>query len=230
MPDLGHVPLSYHIERGPTGARWVVLCHGFGANARDLVELRSSLDPAGELNWLFPEAPVVLGSAPAGESRAWFPRGEAELVRLMRGDYFGKLARENPPGLEQSASEVLSLLDSLDIDTSCALLGGFSQGAMVALRASLDADPPSLGMLLFSAGLVAEEETRSRAENRPSIPFVQSHGTDDPILPYEGARALYGLLSEAGHEGRFVSFPGGHAIPQNAVDAARLLVRSTASG
>jgi phospholipase/carboxylesterase len=145
----------------------------------------------------------------------------------MNGDFLDSLAKESPPGLERSASELLSLLDSLDIDPGSSLLGGFSQGSMVALRASLDSDRPPRGMLLFSSGLVAAEETRKRAEDRESMPFVQSHGTNDPILPYEGARALYGLLCEAGHEGRFISFRGGHAIPQEAVDAARLLLQST---
>lgn len=230
MPDSDRSPFGYHIEPGPVGAPWVVLCHGFGANASDLVGMRAALDPARELNWLYPEAPVLLGTGPAGPSRAWFPRKEAELVRVMSGEYFDRLADDSPPGLEQSATEVLSLLSSLEIDPGSALLGGFSQGSMVALRAALDADHPPRGMLLFSSGLVAAQETRAKAVACDAIPFVQSHGTNDPILPYDGACTLYDLLCGAGHSGRLISFPGGHAIPEKAVDAARRLVQTVLTG
>ena len=218
--------LEYHERSGASGAPWVVLLHGFGANGRDLAGLVPMLDPAGRLNWLFPEAPVVLGQGLAGPSRAWFPRTQDGLTAVMNGEYFANLADLSPPGLTAASAELRELLEHKGIPVELTVIGGFSQGSMVALRASLGADTPPRGVILFSSALVSSEQTRSLAHASPGLPFVQSHGTRDPILSFESGRALFSLLDTAGLEGRFVSFPGAHEIPSVAVEAARSLLAS----
>ena len=52
------------------------------------------------------------------------------------------------------------------------------------------------------------------AEDSVKFPFFQSHGKNDPILSYQGAKSLFELLKLCGHEGEFVSFDGAHEIPE----------------
>jgi phospholipase/carboxylesterase len=42
---------------------------------------------------------------------------------------------------------------------------------------------------------------------------VQSHGQQDPVLPFESGQALGTLLESAGATVEFTAFPGGHGIP-----------------
>lgn len=204
-------------------AAWVVMLHGFGANAADLKPLSLELDPEGRRHWLFPEAPVLLGEGPGGPSRAWFPRNRHDLELAYSGAYFRDLPSRNPPGLAEAAAEILALLASRKIDPSTTVFGGFSQGSMVALRTALATTPLPPGALLFSSALIAAEDTAREAagHSMERLSFLQTHGTADPILPFAGARALYELLTQSGHRGRFLSFPGGHAIPAEVIEAGR---------
>jgi phospholipase/carboxylesterase len=49
---------------------------------------------------------------------------------------------------------------------------------------------------------------------------VQSHGTQDPILPIAGGKWLRDMLTEQGNRVDFVSFVGPHTIPPEAIDAS----------
>ncbi|MFW5689640.1 MAG: alpha/beta hydrolase, partial [Spirochaetota bacterium] len=112
-----------------------------------------------------------------------------------------------------------------DIDRDRPLvLGGFSQGSMVAVEAVLSAGVRPAGLIILSGALVARERwarlLREHEELVRGLPVFQSHGLDDPILPIAGARALGALLEEHGARREFTTFAGGHAIPAQAVEHA----------
>jgi phospholipase/carboxylesterase len=48
---------------------------------------------------------------------------------------------------------------------------------------------------------------------RRGLPVLQTHGTQDPLLPYSEAVALRDLLTESGLNVEFLSFDGPHTIP-----------------
>lgn len=200
-----------------------VLLHGFGANGNDLAPL-GPLFPVRE-TWLFPHAPGQLEWGGMLYGRAWFPREEREMEAAMTGAYFNRLREQDPPGLAESAREVLELAEAHGLDWSETLLGGFSQGAMVAVEVALSAPKPPKGVVLFSGSLIAERrwssvvgELADRGE-RPER-FFQSHGKSDQVLPYDEGKALFELLRQAGWEGSFVAFRGGHEIPPDVVREA----------
>jgi phospholipase/carboxylesterase len=45
------------------------------------------------------------------------------------------------------------------------------------------------------------------------VPVFMSHGKGDPVLPFQIADDLHGLLRAAHHEVTWVPFAGGHEIP-----------------
>lgn len=200
-----------------------ILLHGFGANGNDLASL-APLFPVRE-EWLFPHAPGQIEWGGMLYGRAWFPREPREMEAAMTGAYFNRLREQDPPGLADSAREVLELAEAHRLDWSETLLGGFSQGAMVAVEVALSAPAPPKGVLLFSGSLIAEERWNGVAEKlaergwRPER-FFQSHGQSDQILPYDEGRALFELLQKAGWEGSFAAFRGGHEIPPDVVREA----------
>lgn len=233
--------LRYRVvaERGGRPSWVVVLCHGYGAPGSDLVGLAPALKRVSaqidkEVRFIFPEAPLSLGNFGYGEeARAWWPldvnrfaavsqRGSDEGLRLLR--------HELPVELEAARRTLIALVEEVARDAGVPLsrmvLGGFSQGAMLATDVALRLREAPAALVAFSGTLIAEAEWRAQAPSRLGLPTLLTHGREDPILPYANAVALRDLLQEAGWDVRFVPFPGGHAIPVEALrGCAELLAR-----
>ena len=194
----------------------VVVLHGFGADASDLYPLHSVLDPKGQWNWYFPEAPLEVPIGPGFMGRAWFP---ISLRELETGLDFAKV---RPPGIDASAKLILEMLKQMPEKE--VVLGGFSQGAMLATEVSLKYPELIKGLLIMSGTLIDEPAWTHLAKNTSGMKFFSSHGQRDPVLPYSGGQRLYEMLKNAGHSGAHVAFSGGHEIPpQVLVKAAEFL-------
>jgi phospholipase/carboxylesterase len=223
-----------HVEIAIDGARdrrtVVCLLHGFGASAQDLVPLSGEIGTV--RRWIFPHAPVPISIAGMSYGRAWFPRTESEMERALYGGYFLSLRAIQPAGLVEAAREVRSLVDDLSIAWDDLVLGGFSQGAIVAAevirRAVADGGPFPRAVVVFSGALVAEQwwrETRSGANSSTAPlrlpPVCAFHGAHDAVLPYAEGEALRDALESLGFSVEWNRFEGGHEIPASAVQRAR---------
>jgi phospholipase/carboxylesterase len=93
------------------------------------------------------------------------------------------------------------------------VLGGFSQGAMLATDITLRDPRPLAGLVILSGTLLAEDVWRPLMPARKGLRVFQSHGTSDPILPYVIAERLRDALAAAGLDVAFQSFDDGHGIP-----------------
>jgi phospholipase/carboxylesterase len=183
----------------------VVLLHGFGADASDLFPLADFLDPDGQWNFYFPEAPLEVPIGPMNYGRGWFPISVRELEE---GIDFTKI---RPPGMDASCELVYDMLFHLNSEKL--VLGGFSQGAMVSTEITLNNPDDVHGLVLLSGALLDHANWAQKAVALKGKRFIQSHGTRDPVIPFAAAQQLYDLLKGAGMVGPFVTFPGGHEIP-----------------
>ena len=193
----------------------VVLLHGFGAPGGDLVPLGQALPVPEGTRFIFPEAPLEL---PWGyDSRAWWLIDMEKLERAMRTGAARDLAGDVPPGLLSAREHVASLL--LEIEGALAapaervIIGGFSQGAMLACDVALRSARPPAGLVLMSSTILAEDEWLPLLPARAGLPVFMSHGTSDPLLPFAAAERLRGLLQDAGARVTWVPFRGAHEIP-----------------
>lgn len=200
------------------GETAVVMLHGFGANSADLFPLARELDAERRFTWYFPEAPYAIRYAGTLLGRAWFPRNEEEMAAAVGGSYFHALEDLDPEGLRAAGAEVLELTESLGRRVDSVVLGGFSQGAMVAVEAMVQAGERPRDLLLFSGSLIAAERWRRSLAGGDTLSFFQSHGTADGVLRFEGAARLRALLEEGGGAAEFVSFDAGHSIPPAVLD------------
>ena len=232
-------PLDAVVMLPEGGARpelGVVLCHGFGAPGEDLVGLGPGLlerHPAlqGRVAFAFPAAPLDLGELGMPGGRAWWMLDMERLLALQRGDVSlrEKMRDEVPEGLATARRALLSALEAFEASTGLqrarTVIGGFSQGAMLTCDTALRMEEAPAGLALLSGTLICESQWRARARGRSGLNVLQSHGRQDPILPFALAESLRDLLTGAGMQLDFVPFNGGHAIPEPVLDAlGRLLV------
>lgn len=204
----------------PETARTVVMLHGFGASLEDLAPLADHLDPRGAWNWVFPNGIISVPIGPHMVGRAWFPIRMAELeAAAMRGEVID-MAAVLPDGMKEAGRRLASLLGHLRVEPRQLVLGGFSQGAMMATEVALNLHADVRGLLLFSGTLVNRAEWVKALPSKRAVPFFQSHGRSDPLLGFAHAERLCSELREAGLVGDFVAFGGGHEIPDAAVRGA----------
>src|SRR5438874_9441645 len=119
----------------------VVLVHGFGAPGDDLVALVPLMRAAPELRFVFPAAPLALEGP--GDARAWWM---LDLDALALGARRTFDPQDVPAGLAEARAQLSSLLDAVESELGVAaerlVLGGFSQGAMLALDVALQRRSP----------------------------------------------------------------------------------------
>ncbi|MCC5832611.1 MAG: dienelactone hydrolase family protein [Chlamydiales bacterium] len=191
---------------GPT----IILLHGFGANAMDLVPLSKVFHLSPQPTLLFPNGPLEIPIAPGYSGRAWFPID----IEALQKDGFQAVENAFPKELSNARERIQRLVGELYIPRSKLIIGGFSQGAVLAVETALHGIERVAALLIFSGTLINEHLWRRLSHQHPKTPFFQSHGRDDPLLPLGKAEELEALLIEGGFQGRLHIFNGGHEIPQ----------------
>lgn len=205
----------------------VVLMHGFGAPGFDLVDLGSMLDVPEGVRFVFPEAPLALGPG-FGGGRAWWMLDMALFEARARGEQVDR-SGEVPPTLAEVSAQLIALLEEverrLSVPRQRLVLGGFSQGSMLACDVALQLEQKPAGLVLMSSTLIARERWQARAATLQDLPIMQSHGSEDPILPLANAERLAQLLRAGGADLNWVEFRGGHQIPPEVLHESSALIR-----
>lgn len=205
--------------RGGGAGPVVVLLHGWGAPGDDLVPLAQEIDAPRGTRFVFPEAPLSFQMG-FGESRGWWMLDIEKRQREIAAGRARDLSREVPKGLAEARAKVIALLDELEHRAGArqVVLGGFSQGAMLACDVALHTGKPLAGLVLLSGTLLAADEWTTLAPKRKGLRVFQSHGSSDPLLPSFMAEQLRDLLKQGGLSVEWVSFRGGHEIPGLVLD------------
>jgi phospholipase/carboxylesterase len=201
--------------RGGGDGPLVVLLHGFGAPGTDLVGLHRALSLPANTRFAFPAGLVDLSRVFGSEARAWWDIDlQARMARAARGE--PRDPNEIPEHMDAAATQVAAWLDTYRAQTPNAklVLGGFSQGAMLALEIALHLTKPPNALALLSSTLLAQARQAPLLARLKHTPIFQSHGQSDVVLAYEDAEKLHAHLKSADLDATFLSFRGGHEIPQ----------------
>jgi phospholipase/carboxylesterase len=209
------------VEALPAGASptlAILLCHGYGAPATDLVPVASHLmalrpELARQALFVFPAAPLSLAELGMPGARAWFPLP----MELFSGQVdWDRFSTEEPRGLAAARRALMSAVSALSASTKLPyarlVLGGFSQGGMMATEVALRLEERPAALAILSGALLTRHEWKTRAGSRGELPVFQGHGEYDDILPFHVAKRLHQLLTEAGLPVEFLPFDGPHTI------------------
>ncbi|GBF52014.1 esterase [Leptospira ryugenii] len=212
-------PLEVIRVQGDPDAPTIVIFHGYGASAYDLYPIHEVLTTEQNFNWVFANGHLKVPIMPGYNGRAWFPIDMAALEEAMRTKNFRNFADRDPEGMSVARDAALLMLHTLGVPFDQIILGGFSQGAMLATDLSLRSETSPKGLMVLSGALVNESLWKTLAPKKQNLRFLQSHGEYDQVLGYASAKQLERLFRESGLLGEFVGFPGGHEIPQVVIQA-----------
>lgn len=204
-----------------------LICHGFGAPGTDLVSLSFELFRAfptlqESVRFVFPEAPLSLDSVGMLGGRAWWMIDVERMMQAIETGEFRDLRNDCPDDLAACRERIMEVVETIrkedDLSLDRIVLGGFSQGAMLMTDVALHLEHPPSGLCIFSGSLLCEEKWRTLAKERESLKVLQSHGYEDPILPYKAAEWLRDLFMESNFDVEFLPFHGEHTIPIEALE------------
>jgi phospholipase/carboxylesterase len=206
--------------------RCVVLLHGFGAPGDDLVPLGQVMDVPGA-RWVLPAAPLQPPMLAGG--RAWWMLDLEKLERSIASGEPRDLSDEKSPlGMADARAHVLALLQSLfdeGVTPEKLVLGGFSQGAMLACDVALHLPKPPAALVLLSGAPIALETWTPLLPRLSGVPVFQSHGRADALLSFAAAEKLSERLRASGARLEWLPFAGGHEIPRQVLAALESFLR-----
>jgi phospholipase/carboxylesterase len=180
--------------RGGEAEGLLVLFHGRGADERDLFPLLDALDPERRLLGVTPRGPVSQ------------PPGGAHWYALYR------LGFPDPDTFTATYSLASEWLDGLGFPPERTILGGFSQGGVMAYALGLGQGRPRPAALIELSTFVPSVPGFELDLASPLPPVAIGHGVYDDVIGVEWGRAARELLTEAGADVLYRESPMGHSI------------------
>jgi phospholipase/carboxylesterase len=154
----------------------------------------------------------------AADGRAWWPLDLGSYIPV--GESAPNLSNARPSGLRSAALLVEDLLDNrAAVPRGPVILGGYSQGAMVASEVAFRSRVPLAALIILSGTPVDERSWESHFSERRSLPVFLAHGRQDMTLPFDAADRFRQKLEAAGLQVTWCPFDGGHEIPATVVIA-----------
>jgi len=201
-----------------TPRQLVVLCHGVGADAHDLIDLAPSWAHA------LPDALFCSVNAPethvSGFGRQWWDIGDRSPAWTEAG------VRRAAAAL---SAFVPGEVSRHGLQTADYALMGFSQGAMTVLFSGLRMTPGPRAILAFSGALIAPEKLAAEMTNRAPVLIV--HGEADDVVPVRRSRDAEAALRAAGVPVEATYVPRlGHGIDDTGIAMGALALQRAFAG
>jgi glyoxalase family protein len=185
----------------------LILLHGRGASAQDIIGLAQAFS--------LPDDMIVL--APQAAGSVWYPQ---RLIAPIES---------NEPYLSSALrrlGEVVEMLEQAGIPAERILIGGFSQGASLAIEFVLRSGRRWGGLLAFSGGYIWPlGQPRAQAGSLAGTPVFLGCSDIDPHIPLARVEETAALLQAVGAQVDLHLYPNmGHTIIQEEIDAAQHII------
>ena len=193
----------------------VVLMHGFSATSKDLAPLASAINSRDYI-YAFPQAPIEMRMGLGGLGYAWAP---------ISGDGISEYINNAKNMINKFLDELCRLYGN---DDTKLVLGGFSQGAMMALEVGLTRSDIICGIISCSGWMhTSQLDIGDRSNNQQAI-FI-GHGALDDIVPIQKSIETMKKLSSVGYSTQFREYDIAHEISHIEITDIAQWLKSTIS-
>ena len=207
-PHRGHRVLTAG-RKISEAAGAVVLLHGRGASAEDILDLGKQFE--------YPEFALF---APEATGNTWYPYS------------FLAPFEQNEPWLTSALNKVNTVVAEIfsrGIPRDRFVIAGFSQGACLACEfVARNASKPA-GLIAFTGGLIGPPGTDFRyTGNLSGLPAFVGSGDPDPHVPWPRVEETASVLSAMGAKVTLRHYPGmPHSVSRQELEQARQLLSGT---
>jgi phospholipase/carboxylesterase len=178
----------------------LILLHGVGSNEQDLFSLAGYVP--GKYVVISARAPIVLGN----DGYGWFHIDRSSGT--LKFDF-----KEVEASREKLVQFIQQMKEQYGTTESEVYLCGFSQGAIMSYNMALTHPELINGIAAMSGRLMAEIKPLAQSKDKLAHLNIHiSHGTNDQILPHQGALEAKAYLESLGLKPSFHSYTAGHEI------------------
>ena len=191
----------------------VMLLHGYGASMGDLAAVCPEIDRESYL-YVCPRAPLRIEIGPGMAGYAWMPFEDDG------GSEDAQRAEELLGGLFEEVK------GRYEVGPGRVVVGGFSQGGMMAYRWGLTKPELFRGLAALSARVPEPASLRTRLPAGRDQSIFIAHGTEDTMISVEKARESRRFLEAEGYRPKYREYAMGHQITQEVLGDLVPWVRS----
>jgi phospholipase/carboxylesterase len=196
-----------HVPPGDGPHPTIVLLHGWGASAHDLLGLAPILHGGGALV-LCPQGPVAFEIARGVLGFGWWPITQAREIDAREFDEARRLVR----GFLDEA------VKRYPIDRRKIVLAGFSQGGVMAYDLALSDPARFAGLVALSSWLPEQIDAAiPTSEEHKNFPALVIHGSQDPMIPVDRAQESRRRLLARGVNVHYREFEMQHEVSPDAL-------------
>jgi len=190
--------------------RAIIFCHGLGDTPSGWSQLKQNYASELEdydIKWIFPASPTAPVTISGGARQtSWFDIFDWPI---------GLSARDDPSGLENSVQILTQIIQDCEKDgilPEHIVLGGFSQGAAIALLTTWRYPRQLGGCVALSGWLTLKDDFAQKKFKENNTPLFWGHGTQDPVVLPEQVPVGVALIQDNGISVTQEMYPGmGHS-------------------
>ena len=150
------------------------------------------------------------------------PTAPAQAIAAMDGEvhtaWYTRLGFTYHDSIEPSVLRVNSIIDREKLSCSQVVIGGFSQGAVLALMCGLSRYSGRVDAILAFSGFAMGMDVQ---ESRVGVPVMIFHGKLDPLIPWSRALNTYKVYLAKIKAHVVVDEETGHEVNEIGLIAAR---------
>jgi len=185
----------------------IIWLHGFGDKPKGWGSALKLLRVLPNWKWIHLHAPLLPQPAYGGKRMpAWGQFLSTDCIHVGSADHEETDNNGFYAASVAGVKQQIELLEKAGVPLDKIVVGGFSQGAAVALETALTGQRPIAGCIVLSGWMTPRARAALANESLKNLPLLVCHGAKDEMVGVDCAKACVDSLQAAGRQVHFEEF------------------------